>query len=67
MTNFDSVKDGEVFIFKGTLYIKVMEESIFYNAVEFKDSDKAIAFAGGEEVELIGSIENAIEYCEIWG
>lgn len=67
MVKFDEVKDGQVFIFNETLFIKVMEESTLYNAVEFKDSSKSTAFAGGEQVVIIGTVENAIEYCEIWG
>ena len=64
---FVSLKDGANFIFNGILYTKVMTESTHYNAVEFKNSSKATAFAGGEKCTFVGSVENAIEYCELWG
>lgn len=45
---FDEIKDGEKFIFAGVRYVKVMEESFYYNAVEERHSGRASAFAGGE-------------------
>ncbi|AGV99218.1 hypothetical protein PM1_002 [Pectobacterium phage PM1] len=47
---FDQLKGGELFSFAGVNFIKVMEESSYYNAVVDGSSSMASCFAGSEDV-----------------
>ncbi|UCR74870.1 hypothetical protein Fifi44_00001 [Erwinia phage Fifi44] len=52
MARFGDLKDGQQFAVGETVFWKVLEESEFYNAVECKDSSKAIMILDDCEVEL---------------